>query len=63
MLTKLKIGDVVEDMNRIDKLSLFRFIFWNAGGLGWSIGKREYLQTGTHWHKSNAPKMHRKLEV
>ena len=31
----------------------FRYIFWNAGGLGWSIGKREYLKSGTHWHKSN----------
>ena len=29
-----------------------RYIFWNAHGLGWSIGKREYLQTGSHWHRS-----------
>ena len=29
-----------------------RFIFWNAGGLGWSIGKREYLTSGSHWHRS-----------
>ncbi|CAB4062518.1 unnamed protein product [Lepeophtheirus salmonis] len=29
-----------------------RYIFWNAGGLGWSIGKREYLKTGSHWHRS-----------
>lgn len=35
-------------------LHLHRYIFWNAGGLGWSIGKREYLKSGTHWHKSNA---------
>ena len=27
-------------------------IFWNAGGLGWSIGKLEYLEDGRHWHKS-----------
>jgi len=31
-----------------------RYIFWNAGGLGWSIGKREYLKSGTHWHKSGS---------
>ncbi len=31
---------------------LRRYIFWNAGGLGWSIGKEEYLQTGSHWHRS-----------
>ena len=29
-----------------------RFIFWNTGGLGWSIGKEEYLKDGRHWHKS-----------
>ena len=29
-----------------------RYIFWNAGGLGWSIGKLEYLEDGRHWHKS-----------
>ena len=29
-----------------------RFIFWNTGGLGWSIGKQEYLVDGRHWHKS-----------
>ena len=29
-----------------------RYIFWNAGGLGWSIGKRAYLATGSHWHRS-----------
>ena len=29
-----------------------RYIFWNAGGLGWSIGKRSYLSTGSHWHRS-----------
>ena len=29
-----------------------RFIFWNTGGLGWSIGKEEYLVDGRHWHKS-----------
>ena len=29
-----------------------RYIFWNAGGLGWSIGKKEYLATGSHWHRS-----------
>ncbi len=33
-------------------LLLLRYIFWNAGGLGWSIGKEEYLQTGSHWHRS-----------
>ena len=29
-----------------------RFIFWNAHGLGWSIGKEEYLKSGSHWHRS-----------
>ena len=29
-----------------------RYIFWNAGGLGWSIGKRAYLSSGSHWHRS-----------
>ena len=28
-----------------------RYIFWNAGGLGWSIGKLEYLTSGSHWHR------------
>ena len=27
-------------------------IFWNAGGLGWSIGKLAYLTSGSFWHKS-----------
>ena len=31
---------------------LFRYIFWNAGGLGWSIGKKDYLKSGSHWHRS-----------
>lgn len=31
-----------------------RVLFWNAGGLGWSIGKTEYLQDGTHWHTSGS---------
>ena len=31
-----------------------RVLFWNAGGLGWSIGKAEYLQDGTHWHTSGS---------
>ena len=36
------------------KFAIFccRYIFWNAGGLGWSIGKLEYLEDGRHWHKS-----------
>ena len=29
-----------------------RYIFWNAHGLGWSIGKQEYLTSGSHWHRS-----------
>ena len=29
-----------------------RFIFWNTAGLGWSIGKQEYLVDGRHWHQS-----------
>ena len=29
-----------------------RYIFWNAHGLGWSIGKKDYLTTGSHWHRS-----------
>ena len=31
---------------------MYRLVFWNAGGLGWSIGKNEYLKTGSYWHKS-----------
>jgi len=31
-----------------------RYIFWNAAGLGWSIGKKEYLEDGRHWHKSGS---------
>ena len=27
-------------------------LFWNTGGLGWSIGKAEYLESGNHWHRS-----------
>ena len=27
-------------------------MFWNSGGLGWSIGKSEYLTSGSHWHRS-----------
>ena len=27
-------------------------MFWNAGGLGWCIGKTAYLTTGSHWHRS-----------
>ena len=33
-------------------ISKDRFIFWNAHGLGWSIGKEEYLKSGSHWHRS-----------
>ena len=29
-----------------------RFLFWNKGGLGWSIGKKAYLTSGSHWHRS-----------
>ena len=29
-----------------------RVIFWNSGGLGWSIGKTDYLESGNHWHRS-----------
>ena len=29
-----------------------RVIFWNAGGLGWSIGKTAYLSSGSYWHRS-----------
>jgi hypothetical protein len=35
-----------------------RYIFWNAGGLGWSIGKRDYLTTGSHWHRSELEDMY-----
>ena len=31
-----------------------RVIFWNAHGLGWSIGKEEYLISGSHWHRSKS---------
>ncbi len=31
-----------------------RYIFWNAHGLGWSIGKKDYLTTGSHWHRSKS---------
>ena len=27
-------------------------IFWNAGGLGWSIGKTQFLSSGSFWHRS-----------
>ena len=27
-------------------------MFWNSGGLGWSIGKSDYLTSGSHWHRS-----------
>ena len=27
-------------------------IFWNTGGLGWSIGKTAYLVSGSYWHSS-----------
>ena len=27
-------------------------MFWNKGGLGWSIGKKAYLMSGSYWHKS-----------
>ena len=27
-------------------------LFWNSGGLGWSIGKSDYLTSGSHWHRS-----------
>ena len=33
-------------------MSKDRFIFWNKGGLGWSIGKKAYLTSGSHWHRS-----------
>ena len=29
-----------------------RLIFWNANGVGWSIGKAEFLKTGAYWHNS-----------
>ena len=29
-----------------------RYIFWNAHGLGWLIGKRAYLTSGSHFHES-----------
>ena len=29
-----------------------RYIFWNKGGFGWSIGKKAYLMSGSHWHRS-----------
>ena len=35
-------------------ISHARYVFWNAGGLGWSIGKRAYLESGSYWHKSGA---------
>ena len=40
--------------NQSNKCKFFRLVFWNAGGLGWSIGKSEYLKTGSYWHKSGA---------
>ena len=30
-----------------------RVLFWNSGGLGWSIGKANYLESGNHWHRSS----------
>ena len=35
-----------------------RYIFWNAGGLGWSIGKKAYLTSGSHWHRSKSHLLH-----
>lgn len=29
-----------------------RYVFWNKGGIGWSIGKKAYLMSGSHWHRS-----------
>ena len=31
---------------------ILRYIFWNKGGFGWSIGKKAYLMSGSHWHRS-----------
>ena len=31
---------------------IHRYIFWNKGGFGWSIGKKAYLMSGSHWHRS-----------
>ena len=39
-----------------------RYIFWNAHGLGWSIGKKDYLTTGSHWHRSKCVVEKGKLE-
>ena len=32
--------------------AILRYIFWNKGGFGWSIGKKAYLMSGSHWHRS-----------
>ena len=32
-----------------------RFIFWNAHGIGWSIGDKEGLTNGENWYFSECP--------
>ena len=51
--TRRKIGEGGGCLLEVkDCIFCCRYIFWNAGGLGWSIGKLEYLEDGRHWHKS-----------
>ena len=50
--TRQKTGSDLSFNSTLMNSFLFRYIFWNAAGLGWSIGKKEYLEDGRHWHKS-----------
>ena len=36
----------------LSTIIIARLIFWNANGVGWSIGKAEFLKTGAYWHNS-----------
>ena len=37
---------------KLTLIVIARLIFWNANGVGWSIGKAEFLKTGAYWHNS-----------
>ena len=45
-------NNLVVNALRLSLIIFARYIFWNKGGFGWSIGKMAYLVTGSHWHKS-----------
>ena len=49
-----KIGLNKIQNSNLFNFSLFRVVFWNSAGIGWSIGKSEYLKSGSYWHKSGS---------